>query len=452
MRSARSRACRTAGRTGVKLPVQGPADPGPFRHQEDGRRHASGCSPTTASAARRIRRTPCCSCNRYRMDWDERQRSSGSRPIFLHDPDKKVPFRIANEGTDKRYLTGADFDLESFQPIGDKIWIGEEFGPYLIRIDMTGKVEAVFETMVDGKPARSPDHSAVTTPAAPERRGRLSTSAAPRATRAWPRRRTAGSSIALLEGPAVGRRQEGLGEDRRRQGIPAHPRVRCREREVDRPALEVRAGAQRPRDRRLQHDRRHHRPDHRARQRRRHGRQGLPARARSAPDCFHDIAKFKRVYKIEMTDANAGGPVRKIGYIDLMKIADPDKKARKPLNDGVLTFPFFTIENVDVVDATSHHRRQRQQPAVLVAAATPTRRTTTSSCCCVWRNCSRRVEPVSSGGPAREPARKRPNQCPAAFGHIQVFEDDQDDQVFTPGEGGHLRMSSNPAHPKMTVR
>ena len=26
--------------------------------------------------------------------------------------------------------------------------------------------------------------------------------------------------------------------------------------------------------------------------------------------------------------------------------------AKKPLNNGVLTFPFFTIENVDVVDAT----------------------------------------------------------------------------------------------------
>ena len=25
--------------------------------------------------------------------------------------------------------------------------------------------------------------------------------------------------------------------------------------------------------------------------------------------------------------------------------------AKKPLNNGVLTFPFFTIENVDVVDA-----------------------------------------------------------------------------------------------------
>ena len=69
-------------------------------------------------------------------------------------------------------------------------------------------------------------------------------------------------------------------------------------------------------------------------------------------NCFPDIAKFKRVYKIELGDANVGKPVRKIAYIDLMKIRDPDHKARKPLNDGVLTFPFFTIENVDRVDAT----------------------------------------------------------------------------------------------------
>ncbi len=58
-----------------------------------------------------------------------------------------------------RYLTGSDFDLESFQPIGDKFASSrEEFGPYLIRTDKSGKVEAVFETMIDGKPARSPDH------------------------------------------------------------------------------------------------------------------------------------------------------------------------------------------------------------------------------------------------------------------------------------------------------
>ncbi|WP_204315237.1 esterase-like activity of phytase family protein, partial [Klebsiella pneumoniae] len=67
-------------------------------------------------------------------------------------------FRIANEATERRYLTGSDFDLESFQIVGDKIWIGDEFGPYLIRIDMTGKVEAVFDTLVDGQVVRSPDN------------------------------------------------------------------------------------------------------------------------------------------------------------------------------------------------------------------------------------------------------------------------------------------------------
>ena len=68
-------------------------------------------------------------------------------------------------------------------------------------------------------------------------------------------------------------------------------------------------------------------------------------------DCFHDLAKFKRVYKTEMSDPNSGGVIRKIGYIDLMTIADPARLARKPLNNGVLTFPFFTIESVDIVDA-----------------------------------------------------------------------------------------------------
>jgi hypothetical protein len=71
-----------------------------------------------------------------------------------------------------------------------------------------------------------------------------------------------------------------------------------------------------------------------------------------ASDCFNVPARFKRVYKIEMTDANAGGAVRKIGYIDLMAIADPKGLARQGGKDGKLTFPFVTIEDVDVVSAT----------------------------------------------------------------------------------------------------
>src|SRR5215475_12717712 len=73
---------------------------------------------------------------------------------FLHDPDRKVPFRIVNENTPRRYLTGSDFDIEAIQPIGDAIWFGEELGPFLVKTDKTGKVLAVFDTKVDGKVVR----------------------------------------------------------------------------------------------------------------------------------------------------------------------------------------------------------------------------------------------------------------------------------------------------------
>jgi hypothetical protein len=42
--------------------------------------------------------------------------------------------------------------------------------------------------------------------------------------------------------------------------------------------------------------------------------------------------------------------VKKVGYIDLMDIDDPNKVARQGGKDGKFTFPFFTIENVDVID------------------------------------------------------------------------------------------------------
>jgi glycerophosphoryl diester phosphodiesterase len=61
--------------------------------------------------------------------------------IQLADPNKKVPFKITNEATTERFLTGADFDIESFTIASDKtIWIGDEFGPYLLHFDTTGKL------------------------------------------------------------------------------------------------------------------------------------------------------------------------------------------------------------------------------------------------------------------------------------------------------------------------
>jgi phytase-like protein len=61
--------------------------------------------------------------------------------ITLHDPDKRVPFHIITESATDRLLTGGDFDIESMRVARDStLWFGEEFGPFLLHTDATGKV------------------------------------------------------------------------------------------------------------------------------------------------------------------------------------------------------------------------------------------------------------------------------------------------------------------------
>ena len=59
----------------------------------------------------------------------------------LSDPDNLIPFDIVNEDSKERLLTGSDFDIESFviDDSGD-LWIGEEFGPYVLHFDSEGKL------------------------------------------------------------------------------------------------------------------------------------------------------------------------------------------------------------------------------------------------------------------------------------------------------------------------
>jgi len=68
------------------------------------------------------------------------------------------------------------------------------------------------------------------------------------------------------------------------------------------------------------------------------------------PNCQNVPAKFKRIYKIDLSQADADGVVKKVGYIDLMNIADPQGRAHRGAKNGRFTFPFVTIEDVDVVD------------------------------------------------------------------------------------------------------
>lgn len=66
--------------------------------------------------------------------------------------------------------------------------------------------------------------------------------------------------------------------------------------------------------------------------------------------CFPKVAEFKRVYLIDMAQVNDAGLVKKVAYVDLLNVADPKGVAKVGTVDGRFTFPFVTIENVDVVD------------------------------------------------------------------------------------------------------
>ena len=210
--------------------------------------------------------------HRLRLDW-ARGAADRLETMFLHDPDRLIPFLVVNEATRTRYLTGSDLDVESIQPIGDAFYFGDEFGPYLVSTDRTGKVTGFWETTLDGKVLRSPDHFASDHPrdaGAVHRDG-------PALARLRRHGRLPGRPLSLsaARGPAVGRRREGVGEPQR-AGVPPDPRVRRGEQPVHGPILEVPARAERQQHRRLQHDRRRHRPDHRARQRRGRRSTGLP--------------------------------------------------------------------------------------------------------------------------------------------------------------------------------
>ncbi len=266
--------------------------------------------------------------------------------VFLHDPDRKVPFVVVNEGTAKRYLTGMDFDIESIQFIGDSVWFGDELGPYLIRTDRKGKVLAVFDTMLEGKVLRSPDHYTIGTPAVS---GAFTT----------PVRRSRGYEgmaasndgqflFPLLEGPLW------IVAEKKWEAKDGREYLRILEFSVARGEwtgrsfkylleangnnigdfnmIDADTGLIIERD----------------------NGEGLAEDACNGParvDCQNVPARLKRVYKISLKDADADGFVRKIGYIDLLSIDDAAGVAKRGTQNGKFTFPFVTIEDVDVVDA-----------------------------------------------------------------------------------------------------
>ncbi|MBI5104986.1 MAG: esterase-like activity of phytase family protein, partial [Solirubrobacterales bacterium] len=82
---------------------------------------------------------------RVRAGWETAKGGDGAVEVLdwiqLRDPDHRVPFPIVTEGTGDRLLTGGDFDIESVRVAKDgTLWVGEEFGPFLLHADATGRL------------------------------------------------------------------------------------------------------------------------------------------------------------------------------------------------------------------------------------------------------------------------------------------------------------------------
>ncbi len=290
--------------------------------------------------------------HKVRADWRSGQ-VQVLQTTFLSDPHRRVPFRIAYEGTERRYLTGADFDLESIQPVAGGFWIGDEFGPFLIQVDAEGVVQRVVETRMDGQTLMSPDHPSMQVPATP-------TAGVPHRVR-----RSGGyegmaltpdgrSLWAMLEQPLFAPNSDQPEGRFLRVLELATERGEWTGRQV-RYRLEEGATAigdfnfvDATRALVIERDNGE-------------GDPGLAcaqgAQPTAAAPCFPMPARFKRVYLIDLAQTDAEGFVRKLGHIDLMAIRDPEGLARSrgdlPANAprDRFTFPFFTIENVAMVDA-----------------------------------------------------------------------------------------------------
>jgi hypothetical protein len=81
----------------------------------------------------------------------------------LRDPQRQLPYPLANPDDPERYLSGADLDTESFQRMPDgSWWIGDELGPFLVHVDSHGVVLAPPVPLpvdgLSGPEVRSPDY------------------------------------------------------------------------------------------------------------------------------------------------------------------------------------------------------------------------------------------------------------------------------------------------------
>ncbi|ACI54394.1 conserved hypothetical protein [Rhizobium leguminosarum bv. trifolii WSM2304] len=287
--------------------------------------------------------------HQMKFDWAA-NKADVVKNLFLSDPNKIAPFPIVLEGTDTRYLTGADFDIESIQPVADGFWLGDEFGPYILKIDTQGHLTDVIATTLDGKPVLSPDNPLIQLPGNPAAKMPVFNLKRSGGFEGLAMSKDGAKLYGLLEGAIYK-------DDGQMESVDGHTAVRVIEFDVAAKKWTGRSWLYPFEDKGVSIGDFNMLDDTTALVIERDSGAGTKDKAcadpkQPKPDCFEAPAELKRVYKIEFNDANAGKAVRKIGYIDLLNIQDPDNKKKAGAKEGVYDMPFVTIENVDRVDAT----------------------------------------------------------------------------------------------------
>lgn len=261
--------------------------------------------------------------------------------IFIKDPNRIVPFPIITEHSQSRYLTGADFDLESIQPIADGYLIGEEFGPFLLKTDENGIITAIYDTIVDGKNYIAADNPYMdfsnpkNTFNVPRSGGYEGMAASPDGKKVYP----------LLEKPTVNNGQPA--------SINGIRYLNIFEFDVEKETFgdkiykyPLEEGATAIGDFNLI-------DESRGLVIERDNDQGDSDQSceKQPKPCFKKPAKFKRVYLIDLAQTDENGMVKKLAYIDLLNIKDPNGNAKVgKRDDKVFKLPYFTIEDVDIID------------------------------------------------------------------------------------------------------
>lgn len=253
--------------------------------------------------------------------------SYGETLFTFSDPDRLIPWPIWRDGacasaaslpagyacpTADRQLTGWDFDPESLQVADDgTFWVGEEFGPFLLHLNADGElIEAPIPTPGVQSPSSPTLGSA--TPNILNSKGFEGMAISPSGRVLHP----------MLEGSTDEDKAAGLGSDLRiytvRNGAYAAGFLRYR---MESPANALGDFIQVN--------------NHEALVIERDNGQGV-------------TAVFKRIYLVDLRDTDDDGYVAKRLLVDLMDVANPDSLS--PYGDP-FTFPFFTIEDVEILDA-----------------------------------------------------------------------------------------------------